>query len=53
MFYDLGLAEGAGGLNQRNRAAMALSLGIDCVATVTSATDRLTDTQRYFAADHI
>ena len=46
MFYDLRLPDGSGGLNQRNRAAMAIKLGVGCIATAKTVTDRLTEAHR-------
>ena len=47
MFYDLNLAGDTGdAFLQRERVAMAVRLGFDCLATNHQATDRLTEQDR-------
>lgn len=47
MFYDLNLAGDTGhAFLQRERVAMAVRLGFDCVATNHQASDRLSESDR-------
>lgn len=48
MFYDLGLqGDEAEAFLQRDRVAMAVRLGHDCVATAHQAADRLSEKDKY------